>query len=85
VGVDHRATLREYLTARIDEKHPPLALPVQRGRELRIGWEGSRIHVDDEVWPNEEDAAKGTFWPADGALEMEVVMNPTPLRVLVPK
>jgi hypothetical protein len=84
VGVNDRMTLREYLTARIDEKHPPLALPVQRGRDLRIGWVGSRVHVDDEVWPNEEDAAKGTFWSGDGLLELEVVMNPTPLRVLVP-
>jgi diacylglycerol kinase family enzyme len=84
VGVNDRMTLREYLTARIDERHPPLALPVQRGRDLRVGWTGSRVHIDDEVWPNEEDAAKGTFWPRNGLLELEVVMNPTPLRVLVP-
>ena len=85
VGPDDRMTLREYLTARIDEKHPPLALPVERGRDLRVRWTGSRVHVDDEVWPNEEDAAKGTFWPADGLLELEVGMSPTPLRVLVPR
>ena len=85
VGLENRTTLREYLTARIDEKHPPLALPVLRGRDLRICWTGSRIHVDDEVWPNEEDAAKGTFWPSDGLLELEVTMNPAPLRMLIPR
>ena len=85
VGPNDRMTLREYLTARIDERHPPLALPVQRGRDLRIGWTGSRVHVDDEVWPSEEEAARGTFWPRDGLLELEVVMNPEPLHVLVPR
>jgi len=84
VSPGDRMTLREYLTARIDERHPPLALPVQRGRDVRIGWTGSRVHVDDEVWPNEEDAARGTFWPRDGLLELKVVMNPAPLQVLVP-
>ena len=84
VGPGDRMTLREYLTARIDERHPPLALPVQRGRDLRIGWTGSRVHVDDEVWPSEEDAARGTFWPHDGLLELEIAMNPAPLQVLVP-
>ena len=85
VGPDDRMTLREYLTARIDERHPPLALPVIRGRELRIRWNGSRVHVDDEVWPNEEDAARGAVWPRDSLLELEVRMNPTPLQVLVPR
>jgi diacylglycerol kinase family enzyme len=85
VGVSDRMALREYLTARIDERQPRLTLPVQRGRDLRVGWTGSRVHVDDEVWPNEEDAAKGTFWPEGGEIELEVVMNPTPLRVLVPQ
>ena len=33
----------------------------------------------------EEDAARGTFWSGDGLLELEVVMNPTPLQVLVPR
>jgi len=85
VGPGDRMTLREYLTARIDERHPPLALPVQRGRDLRIGWTGSRVHVDDEVWPSEEDAARGTFWPQDGLLELEIAMNPAPLQILVPR
>jgi diacylglycerol kinase family enzyme len=84
VGADDRMTLREYLTARIDERHPPLALPVQRGRDLRIKWLGSRVHVDDEVWPSEEDAARGTFWSGGDLLELEVVMNSDPLQVLVP-
>jgi diacylglycerol kinase (ATP) len=85
VGPDQRMALREYLTARIDEKHPPLALPVERGRDLRIAWTGSRVHVDDEVWPTEEEAARGTAWPSGGRLELEVVMNPTPLQVLIPR
>jgi diacylglycerol kinase (ATP) len=85
VGPGDRMTLRQYLTARIDEKHPPLGLPVERGRDLRIGWAGSRVHVDDEVWPSEEDAARGTFWPDDGLLELKIVMNPAPLQVLVPR
>ena len=80
-----RMALRNYLTARLDEKHPPLALPVTRGRELRIRWAGSRVHVDDEVWPDEETAASGAGWSSDdGGIELEVVMSPTPLQVLIP-
>ncbi len=81
---DTRAVLRDYLTARIQDRLPPLDLPVHRGRDLRIVWPGSRVHVDDEVWPTEEAAARGTGWPADGFVELEVLMNPNPLRLLVP-
>jgi diacylglycerol kinase family enzyme len=79
-----RSVLRDYLTARIDDRQPTLDLPVHRGRDLRLVWPGSRLHVDDEVWPSEEAAARGTGWPAGGQVELEVVMNPNPLRLLVP-
>jgi diacylglycerol kinase family enzyme len=84
IAADARGALRDYLTARLDDKDPPLALPVRRGRDLRIRWKGSRVHVDDEVWPSEEDAARGTAWPTSGPAELHVRMNPSPLRLLVP-
>jgi diacylglycerol kinase family enzyme len=81
---DTRAVLRDYLTERIQDRLPTLELPVHRGRDLRIAWPGSRVHVDDEVWPSEEAAARGTGWPAGGLAELEVLMNPSPLRLLLP-
>ena len=83
IAPDQRAALRDYLTARIDGRQAALTLPVHRGRDLRLFWKGSRVHVDDEIWPAEEAAARGTGWP-DGGVGLEVLMNPNPLRLLVP-
>jgi diacylglycerol kinase family enzyme len=79
-----RGALRDYLTSRIERGRPVLDLPVYRGRDLRLAWRGSRIHVDDEVWPAERAAAHGEGWPA-GRVELEVLMNPNPLRLLIPE
>jgi diacylglycerol kinase family enzyme len=83
IAPEERAALRDYLTARLDDRRPVLDLRVQRGRDLSIRWKGSRVHIDDEVWPSEEDAARGIFWPDEGRIALEMLMSPTPLRVLV--
>lgn len=78
-----RGALRDYLTARIEGRQAALQLPVHRGRDLRLSWKGSRVHVDDEIWPSEGEAAHGSGWPPAG-VELEVLMNPNPLRLLLP-
>ena len=81
----NRAAFRDYLTARLDGKRPTLDVPVRRGRHVELSWHGSRVHIDDEVWPNECDAASGRVWSRDNRVELEVLMNPSALQVLVPQ
>jgi diacylglycerol kinase (ATP) len=81
----HRSVLRDYLTERLEDRRPRLDLPIHRGRHVRLSWQGSRIHIDDEVWPNERDASAGHAWSRDGRVEIEVLMNPAALEVLVPR
>lgn len=81
---DDRASLRDYLTARLEGKPRILRVPTYRGRHVQIEWKGSRVHIDDQVWPNEHDAANGLSWSLEGRVKIEVLMNPAALQVLVP-
>jgi diacylglycerol kinase (ATP) len=80
----HREALRDYLTARLEGAHPTMRVPVHRGRHVELSWKGSRVHIDDEVWPNERDASSGRVWSRKDRVELEVLMNPSALQVLVP-
>jgi diacylglycerol kinase family enzyme len=79
-----RAALRDYLTERLEGSEPVLRVPVHRGRHVELSWKGSRVHIDDQVWPHERDASSGKVWSRDGRVELEVLMNPAALQVLVP-
>jgi diacylglycerol kinase (ATP) len=79
-----RATLLDHLTAQVDGARPTLRLPVHRGRHLRLGWKGGRVHVDDEVWPNGHDTAEGGRPTFEGRIDLEVLMSASALQVLVP-
>ena len=80
-----RGTLRDYLTSRLEGKPVPLSFPAHRGRHVELGWKGSRVHIDDQVWPHERDASSGQSWSRDGRVEIEVLMHPGSLEVLVPR
>jgi diacylglycerol kinase family enzyme len=80
-----RGMLRDYLTSRLEGKPVPLRFPAHRGRHVELGWKGSRVHIDDQVWPHERDASSGQSWSRDGRVEIEVLMNPGSLEVLVPR
>jgi diacylglycerol kinase family enzyme len=80
----HREALRDYLTARLEGAHPTMRVPVHRGRHVELSWKGSRVHIDDQVWPNECDASSGRVWSRKDRVELEVLMNPSALQVLVP-
>ena len=79
-----RVPLRDYLTARLEGQTPTLQVPVRQGRHVEVSWHGSRVHIDDEVWPNERDASSGLVWSRGGRVQLEVLMNPAALQVLVP-
>lgn len=79
-----RRTLRDYLTARLDGTAPRLELPVHRGRHIQVRWPGSRVHIDDQVWPDEREASSRHRWSRDNHVALEILMNPAALQILVP-
>lgn len=80
-----RRHLRDYVTARLEgERAPRLDLPVRRARALRIRWKGSRVHVDDELHPDEAAASEGLHWRAAGGVEIGIGVMPGALTFLVP-
>jgi diacylglycerol kinase (ATP) len=81
---DDRGALRDYLTTRIGGAPARLTLPTHRGRHVELSWHGSRVHIDDQVWPNERDASGGFAWTRDGRVELEVLVSPSALQVLTP-
>jgi diacylglycerol kinase family enzyme len=90
IGEDGRRDLRHYLTARLeslrDNGHGEalhLDLPVRRARHVVVRWSGSRIHVDDEIVPDEEAASSARYWQ-DGVCELTLGITPAALTMLVP-
>src|SRR5690606_29015692 len=78
-----RVRLRDYLTARLDGRvSPPLDLPVRRARRVCLAWEGTRIHVDDEVQPDEESSAAGRYWGPQQGVTIEIGVLPGALALL---
>ena len=73
-----RETLMDYLAARLAwEKEPDLPLPSRSFKRLRIGWKKSPLHLDDELWPNDDQKR-----PKPG--EIEIAVRPSALMVLRP-
>jgi diacylglycerol kinase (ATP) len=67
-GEAERERLAQYLL-HWEEKKPRLAvLPSLQGKQLRIEWSGYRLHIDDEFWPPQGDAAKA---PATVSVRIE--------------
>lgn len=90
VLVDERArlVLRDYLTRRLegadgDDAMPDL--PRHRSRRIRLAWDGSRVHVDDQLQPSEEAAAAAVYWEGPLSLSIDVSLTPGALTVLLPK
>lgn len=80
-----RRHLRDYVTARLEgDRRPRLDLPVRRASQLRIRWKGSRVHVDDEMHPDEAAASAGLHWRATGGVEIDIGVLPGALTFLVP-
>jgi diacylglycerol kinase (ATP) len=71
--------LNEYLSAGIENKPCSPNLNVRRGRRLQLDWEGSVIHIDDEVWPED-----GSAVPAPPAV-IDVTVAAESVRFLMPK
>jgi diacylglycerol kinase family enzyme len=71
-----RELLMEHFDARVAGKKGKSPLPARRFRELRIVWEGSTIHLDDELFRNKKNKKSSD--------EMKITVKPSALIVLQP-
>lgn len=64
-----REELSQYLVRRLEGKEEPPQLDFERGKHLRLRWEGAEMHVDDKLWPEPEALADH---PAPAVIDVEV-------------
>ena len=65
------------LSDSIDGKLARPALTVRKGKQLQIEWDGSTVHIDDEVWPD-----KGSAFPLSPNL-IDITVKQHALQFLV--
>jgi diacylglycerol kinase family enzyme len=49
-----RERLKTYLSTWQENRERLAVLPSHRGKQLRLEWTGFELHIDDELWPDEE-------------------------------
>ena len=52
VSKDERDNLNRSLSHCLEGKLAQPTLTIRKGRQLQIEWDGSTMHIDDEVWPD---------------------------------
>jgi diacylglycerol kinase (ATP) len=72
-----RSLLMEHLEARLAGRKHKFPLPIRRFRQLRVIWEGSALHLDDEPWPRKKQTPKSPS-------EIEITVKPSALVILRP-
>jgi diacylglycerol kinase family enzyme len=72
-----RSLLIDHLNARLAEKKHKFPLPIRRFRQLRLVWNGSTLHLDDEPWPRKKQKSKNPS-------EIEITVKPSALVILQP-
>jgi diacylglycerol kinase (ATP) len=79
VGVreEDRSALIKHLDARLAGRETKFPLPVSKFRKLKIIWEGSIIHFDDESWPERDAKPKRPS-------KIKIKVKPAALKILQP-
>jgi diacylglycerol kinase family enzyme len=65
-----RAVLGAYLACSLKGEAPPPVLPVRRGSRVELSWDGSAVHLDGLIWPQEEPAGLQAEAPATPRIEI---------------
>ena len=78
VTEDERARLLEYLNKWQENRERRAVLPTRRGRRLKIEWTGYELHIDDKLYPREDDE------PDEMAGIVEAWIEPAAVELLVP-
>ena len=79
VTEDERAHLLEYLNKWQKNRERRAVLPTRRGRRLKIEWTGYELHIDDKLYPREDDD------PDEMAGVVEAWIEPAAVELLVPE
>jgi len=79
VTEDERAHLLEYLNKWQENRERRAVLPTRRGRCLKIEWTGYELHIDDKLYPREDDD------PDEMAGVVEAWIEPSAVELLVPE
>lgn len=79
VTEDERARLLEYLNKWQENRERGAVLPTRRGRVLKIEWTGYELHIDDKLYPREDDD------PDEMAGIVEARIEPAAVELLVPE
>ena len=79
VREEDRPILLKHLDARIDGRKSNFPLPMARFRKLKVSWQKSAIHFDDEVWPEKDERPK-----KGKRIEITIRVKPSGLVILQP-
>ena len=79
VTEDERARLLEYLSKWQENRERRAVLPTRRGRRLKVEWTGYELHIDDKLYPREDDD------PDEMAGIVEAWIEPAAVELLVPE
>jgi diacylglycerol kinase (ATP) len=64
-----REELSQYLVGRLEGKEEAPHLDFERGKHLRLQWEGVEMHVDDRLWPDSKASADD---PVQGVIDVRL-------------
>lgn len=78
VREEDRPTLIHHLDARIAGRKSEFPLPMARFSKLKVTWEKSAIHFDDEIWPEDDN------YPKQKPVEITIRVKPSALVILQP-
>jgi len=79
VSEGERAHLLEYLNKWQKNRERRAVLPTRRGRRLKVEWTGYALHIDDKLYPREDDD------PDEMAGVVEAWIEPAAVELLVPE
>jgi diacylglycerol kinase (ATP) len=76
----HRKKLQEHIKDWQEGKPWPPEFGARRCKRLKIEWTGYKLHIDDKIWPDDEDKKK----PKPPAT-IDIKVEPKAISFLVPK
>jgi diacylglycerol kinase (ATP) len=71
-------TLNRCLEECKEGSQAPTGLPVRRGKQIHIEWEGTPIHIDDQAWPE-----SGANYPPSSTV-LDITVETESLEFLTP-
>lgn len=79
VREEQREEFRDYIHHYMKGESPAIDFTTKRGSEIKIFWNGFKLHVDDDIWPDEE--TEGDFI---NDCEITLKIGSASIEILVP-